>query len=268
MIRTVLAGTALIVLTALLACGGGDDEPETNTIILRPVLSQAPDQDPEAVLETLATVSEARAEAYSGLDATAMIADDQVTITYSGIEDDVANAVFGRRGVLDFRHTLTDDSGFIICQAADGTEFIVPPTLVNPDPVSGQRARCFTQDTVGNPVWETAVVTGFDGQPQSITNASVEPSSWMFIEGDQSGLTAKFTPEGSEILTDITAQLVGYPLGIFLDAELIGAPVIQRPITDGAPVITGFDLAQARIYAAVLDGGPLPVDIQITSAAE
>jgi protein-export membrane protein SecD len=91
--------------------------------------------------------------------------------------------------------------------------------------------------------------------------------------GGQSGqlsneplVTVTFTEEGGELFADITRKNVGEQLGIFLDGELLSAPVINETITGGTAVISGgFTPDEARDLAQNLSFGALPVPIELQS---
>ncbi len=75
-----------------------------------------------------------------------------------------------------------------------------------------------------------------------------------------------FNGEGAKLFGDITTQNVGSQLAIFLDGNLISAPVIQTSITDGKAIISGsFTAASAKELATNLNLGALPVPIQLES---
>lgn len=79
-------------------------------------------------------------------------------------------------------------------------------------------------------------------------------------------VSVRFTPEGKELFADITRNHVNEQLGIFLDGELLSAPVINEPITGGTAVISGgFTPEEARSLAQNLNFGALPVPIELQS---
>src|SRR3989304_817980 len=63
----------------------------------------------------------------------------------------------------------------------------------------------------------------------------------------------EITREGSLRFEQITGELVGLPMGIFLDGEIIGAPTVQDQITGGQSVITGQETDEARTLAILLN---------------
>lgn len=71
-------------------------------------------------------------------------------------------------------------------------------------------------------------------------------------------------PESAKKFGDITTQLVGRKLAIFLDGEIVSAPIVQVPITEGSGSITGqFTIEGARDFAKLLNAGALPIPIKI-----
>lgn len=75
-----------------------------------------------------------------------------------------------------------------------------------------------------------------------------------------------FDSEGADLFKDITERNVGNQVAIFLDGQVISAPVVQQAITDGRAVISGgFDLAEARLLSQRLNAGALPVPVSLAS---
>lgn len=75
-----------------------------------------------------------------------------------------------------------------------------------------------------------------------------------------------FNDQGTKLFSNITTQYTGRQLGIFLDGQLLSAPVIQEPITNGSAVISGNFTAQgAKELATNLNLGALPVPITLAS---
>jgi len=75
-----------------------------------------------------------------------------------------------------------------------------------------------------------------------------------------------FNTEGAGIFERITAANVGKPLAIFLDNQLIEAPVVQGPIAGGKAVITGnFTVATAQQLVQRFNAGALPAPITLVN---
>ncbi len=104
-----------------------------------------------------------------------------------------------------------------------------------------------------------------DNQAQRLGNAHI--AAVTVDEEDASGrakLTLTFTPEGAQILTDMTTAMVGKHLAITLDLEVYVYPVVNAPIRGRSTDILGnFDLTDARAIAAFLENDPLPFPVRI-----
>lgn len=103
-----------------------------------------------------------------------------------------------------------------------------------------------------------------------LTGRYLEAASLEFA-GSQTGqlsnepmVTVRFTPEGSDLFAEITRAHVGEQLGIFLDGELLSAPVINEAIVGGTAVISGsFTPEEAKALAKNLSFGALPLPIEL-----
>ena len=75
-----------------------------------------------------------------------------------------------------------------------------------------------------------------------------------------------FNEEGAKLFAEITKDNIGRQLGIFLDGEMLSAPVINESITGGTAVISGgFTADEAKTLAQNLSFGALPVPISLSS---
>jgi len=249
-LRALLASLGLI----LTACGSS-----SITLTLSPEQSnEAPD------LSAIVALLQARADAY-GADAEISVSGpDTISAIMSGIDEATARRLVLERAFLEFRFPRLIEGGSVVCQTPERELFAVVPDLIGPDEVSRQPAHCFTPQQRGKVFWESTFASE-TGQQEAITGADAVPGEWTVAE-EPSGLKMQLTTEGSELLEEITSRLPGYPLGIFLDDILIGAPKIQQAITDGRPVIFGLNEAEARLRAAQLNGGTLSIALREVSA--
>ncbi len=77
-------------------------------------------------------------------------------------------------------------------------------------------------------------------------------------------VSLQFDDEGKKLFADITKRNVGKQVAIFLDGQVISAPVVQTEITGGQAVITGnFSIDEAKLLAQRLQAGALPVPIKL-----
>lgn len=76
----------------------------------------------------------------------------------------------------------------------------------------------------------------------------------------------KFDGEGAKLFAEITKRNMGKQVAIYLDNEIISAPVVQAEITAGEAVITGnFTVDEAKELKRRLNEGALPVPIKLVS---
>jgi preprotein translocase subunit SecD len=107
----------------------------------------------------------------------------------------------------------------------------------------------------------TFIATGLTGK--DLKKATVEFSQSAQNAG-QPVVGLEFTPEGGKQFAQITQENVGKPLAIFLDEQLITAPIVNEPILDGRAVISGkFTTDEATQLSIQLNAGALPVPVKI-----
>jgi len=76
----------------------------------------------------------------------------------------------------------------------------------------------------------------------------------------------EFNSEGAQKFGEITKANVNKKVGIFLDGELISAPVVREEIKDGKAQISGqFTMDEAKSLVRDLNLGALPVPVQLIS---
>lgn len=183
---------------------------------------------------------------------------ERLVVELPGVTD-VSEAVaeIGRTPLLEFKlysaelaaqqETLKNlDS---ITESASGT------AIIGGVKINGEEAK----------VQEPFVDTGLTGR-------YLETATLEFAGGNTGQLAneplvaVKFTDEGGDLFADITKEHVGEQLGIFLDGELLSAPVINEAITGGTAIISGnFTPDEARNLAQNLSFGALPVPIDLQS---
>jgi protein-export membrane protein SecD len=104
--------------------------------------------------------------------------------------------------------------------------------------------------------------------PVEITGDAIDKASAVYNAGSSTavgqGWEIQFglTGDGSGIFSDVTTRLQGRQLAIVVDDQVISAPTVQSPITNGSGVITGsFTEARAKDLATQLNAGALPVEL-------
>jgi preprotein translocase subunit SecD len=113
-----------------------------------------------------------------------------------------------------------------------------------------------------NNQWQRA--TGvIDGQPVALTGRFLRSNA--FVGFDQLGnpyTGFEFQGDGGELFRQITTEHLGKQIAIFLDNELLSAPVVQAVISDSG-TITGLTLERARELVIQLNAGALPLELSV-----
>lgn len=83
---------------------------------------------------------------------------------------------------------------------------------------------------------------------------------------NQPVVALEFTDQGREKFAQITQEVQGQILAIFLDETPLSFPVVEEPITQGQALISGqFSLDEAKKLSAQLNAGALPVALKLVS---
>jgi len=119
-------------------------------------------------------------------------------------------------------------------------------------------------DEEGNPEWEVATATDAEGVSKELTGKYLKPNAQVVIDPQTNTpeVAFEFNSEGAALFEKITTRLLQKRLGIFLDNELISAPVVQAVIKDKG-VITGVSLEEGRNLAIQLNSGALDVPLKL-----
>ncbi len=98
-----------------------------------------------------------------------------------------------------------------------------------------------------------------------LTGGQLERASVVFGQKIGSAqISLKFNPEGAKLLEKITKENLQKEMAIFLDGNLISAPIIQSEIFSGEAQITGdFTPNEAKDLVQNLNFGALPLPISL-----
>lgn len=107
----------------------------------------------------------------------------------------------------------------------------------------------------------------FDFAPTPLTGRYLKKAQVVFEQlTSRPTISLQFDEQGAKIFEELTARNVGKPLAIYIDGQLVSAPVVQEPISGGQAQITGeFTVAQAQELARNLSAGALPLPITLIS---
>lgn len=86
----------------------------------------------------------------------------------------------------------------------------------------------------------------------------------MTQDGSTAEVMIEFDKEGAQLFAKATSDNVHKPIAIVIDNEIISAPNVNEPITNGSAVITGsFTAKEAQDLAVLLRSGALPVSFEV-----
>jgi preprotein translocase subunit SecD len=261
-----LVGCAL--LSVAVACGSGSIEAGVR-VVLEADLSQLPEgADRAETMNDVREVLERRLKAFN-LDFEIDIdGADQLTVTVADVSPDEARDLVGKTAELEFRAPVREDSATVVCENADGSTYAVAYLVgLFMDTETGTMA-CppDEQGTAGVVKWEPATGTDSQGVRRVLTGSYLKPNASVI--GPPTTVAIEFTGEGGLLFEQITGDLVGLPLAIFLDEELISAPTVQQQITGGSASIGGLTAEEAKTLAILLNAGALPVPVRAVSLEE
>lgn len=102
--------------------------------------------------------------------------------------------------------------------------------------------------------WLPTGITGADLKRAQASTDGV--ASWA--------IDFELKPNAAKSFGDLTSSMIGEPLAIFLDGNLISSPTVRSAITAGVGQISGnFSAQEAQDLAVQLNAGALPVPVQI-----
>jgi preprotein translocase subunit SecD len=283
----VLALIAISLAIVLSSCGGGGDGQPSPTVLDEPsptVLDQAgvrvvleadfsllpPGTDIDDAMRQIAEILERRTRAFdTGAFEIEVEGTNRLSVRLRGIGIEEARELLVKMAQLEFRKPVLNESGNIVCETADGSTYTQPyqPGLFVEDETNDiMTCPPNEEGTTGFVQWEPATGTDSQGLERVLTGSFLKANSR--VVDPPPTVVIEFTGEGSLLFEQITTELVGLPLGIFLDEELIGAPMVSQPITGGNSTITGLDFDEARTLSIQLNTGALPAPLRVISIEE
>ncbi|MBE0415849.1 MAG: protein translocase subunit SecD, partial [Dehalococcoidia bacterium] len=137
----------------------------------------------------------------------------------------------------------------------------------------GEESKVITVDSgfdyehsAGEPVtnlWVPAMGR-VEGEKEALTGKYLLPNSYVELNRvtNEPVVAFQWDATGAELFYQITARLYRYnkPLGIFLDNELIAAPIVKAQIRESG-IIEGLTLEDAQRLAIQLNTGALPLTL-------
>lgn len=218
-----------------------------------------------------------------------IIGSDRISIQIPGVTFDEAKELVGKTAELVFRQQATSGSTFLAVAVSAGDTQITAEDVTGfaVDDVfgvgSGDTAEAKTikaMDAANNTI---TVDSGFAYEHivgESVTNLWILATGTLY--GEQVPLTGKYllancyvdvnpqtnepvvafewNDDGANLFYQITGRLIGEPLGIFLDDELISAPTVQSQIA-ARGIIEGLTFDEATMLSIQLNAGALPLPL-------
>jgi preprotein translocase subunit SecD len=131
--------------------------------------------------------------------------------------------------------------------------------------IIGQTAQLTFAELEKEKVATTAADLFLFSKRTDLTGKDVKKASVVF--NPQTGkpeVGLSFTENGKKLFGQLTERNIGRQVPIFLDNQLLSAPVVQQAIKDGNAVITGnFSVDEAKRLAMAINSGALPVPIKL-----
>ncbi|MCL0075663.1 protein translocase subunit SecD [Dehalococcoidia bacterium] len=204
-------------------------------------------ENPDEAMRRVIAVIERRIDGFGVLEPRIeRVGKNRLLVEIPGIEEiEEATRLIGKTALIAFKEFQPYEGGdFSLRPDADGVlrwtrveegtgEFIAIPAAAE---VNGEERELTSRYFEG----EVAVVLDGAGIPE---------------------IAFAWNEEGATLSKQITARLIGSPLGIFLGDEVLSAPIV-RAIIEERGVITGMDLEEARRLATLLNAGRMPVALE------
>ena len=236
--KKITAIMLIVLFVAMLtACGASD----------RPEVTEAPAEAVEAAAETAADeVAETAAETQRDWAMTVMLGPDpdyEGSVTYAELEvvKKKLESRLSEAKVSEFEVTVDDSSAPRITMA------------LNEKLSDNEVEEIITFD-------DKLTFRNEDGD--ILMDESYVESATASVDNDMNGyVTLRFTESGKEKFAQITEEYVNHRIEVYLNAELLSAPMVNDAITDGnAEIFGGFTQEEAAkmaddINSALLDFG-------------
>lgn len=115
----------------------------------------------------------------------------------------------------------------------------------------------------GKTASDAATIAGF--VPSDLTGKDLKKAAVGFDQSTGKPVVSlEFTNEGKDKFAALTKEFLNQPIAIYLDNNLLTAPVVQTEITTGQAQITGnYSTDDAQKLAIQLNAGALPVPVSV-----
>lgn len=215
--------------------------------------------DPQA-METARVIVERRVNGLGVSEAVVQLAENcRIVVEIPGERDpERALNTVRQTGLLEF--------------VALGTTYLPPGTSIQTDfgLTAAEAAPTPTPEATATPAAEAQPTPA--AQPTQVyhtvmTGTALKSVAVVTNQVGEYEIAFTLTDEGARIFREFTTQHTGEYLAIVLDKQVISAPRIREPITDGQGVITGnFTYETANELAVQMRYGALPIPLRVAES--
>lgn len=185
-------------------------------------------------------------------------------------DDKKEKAISSLRNVIEKRVNLfgVSESNVTTSDFEGKNRIIVElPGINDPKEASdliGQTAQLVFAEVIEVPL-ESGATPSSQIVPTDLTGADLKSADTVFDQNTgKPSVSIEFNEEGSKKFEEITSRLVGMPLAIVLDNEIISAPSVNEKIIGGKAQISGsFTVDEAKKLEIQLNAGALPVPVKL-----
>jgi protein-export SecD/SecF family membrane protein len=185
---------------------------------------------------------------------TSAIESSQVSDTLAGLRDVIEKRV-NAFGVREPQVTLSQagDEHYLIVELAGISDVNEAIGQIGQTPFLDFRTVVVSAS--GTAEW---IPTELKGQYVKSAQLSFDPTT------GQAQVQLQFNGEGADVFARLTEENIGKQIGIFVDNNLISAPVVNEKIPSGDAVINGqFSVDEAKALAQNINAGALPAPITL-----
>lgn len=206
-------------------------------IVLKADLTKiGPGESPEDAIRGAMEIIQRRINAYGVVEPIIQRAgEDRIIVQLPGVRDiNEAVRLIKMTAFLDFREPEMDEKGNVI------------------------------RDEKGNISRWLPAKALLDGEETHLTGRFLKRKNQVILDPHTNEPLVQFEwdEKGAKLFEQITTRLLNKPLGIFLDDQLISAPIVRAVIKERG-VIEGLTLSEARLLAIQLNAGALPLPLEI-----
>ncbi|BAY17254.1 protein-export membrane protein SecD [Anabaenopsis circularis NIES-21] len=193
---------------------------------------------------------------------------DKVLVQLPGVNDpEQAERVLGGTAQLEFRQQKPSTETQLFAFQSSRAELRAKQEELR----SSKDQAAITKNQEELQKNNQAILELFDSTKPPLDGKYLKDAYGEPTQANNWNVAIRFDQKGGELFAEITKNLAGTgrSIGIFLDNELISAPVVgpefaANGITGGAAIITGrFTAQQANDLGVQLRGGALPVPVEI-----